>query len=104
MSVLSDGLGSISLKYPVLRRYTAILREDLSATYSRDIQKWLLVGVDADVAEALRMLGRENNQRILFVTNADGKIAGIVTGGDILLSLQPRDAASRPLKRWKETE
>ena len=26
-----------------MRRYTAIFREDLSATYSRDIQKWLLV-------------------------------------------------------------
>jgi predicted transcriptional regulator len=54
------------------------------------------IAVDADVSEALRMLARENSQRILFVTNADGKIAGIITGGDILLSLQPRDAASHP--------
>ena len=62
------------------------------------------IAVDADVAEALRMLARENSQRILFVTNLDGKIAGIVTGGDILLSLQPRDGAARPLEEWKKTE
>src|SRR6185437_13340927 len=29
--------------HPRLRRYTALVQEDLSATYSRDIQKWLLV-------------------------------------------------------------
>lgn len=52
------------------------------------------IAVDADVAEALRMLVRENSQRILFVTTGDGKIAGIVTSGDILLSLQVRGAAS----------
>jgi CIC family chloride channel protein len=43
VSVLSGVLDSISLRYPILRRYNAIFREDLSATYSRDIQKWLLV-------------------------------------------------------------
>jgi chloride channel protein, CIC family len=30
-------------QHPLLRRYTALVYEDLSATYSRDIQKWLLV-------------------------------------------------------------
>src|SRR5665213_433454 len=34
---------SISHKYPLVRRYAAVFRADLSATYSRDIQKWLLV-------------------------------------------------------------
>jgi chloride channel protein, CIC family len=49
------------------------------------------IAVDADVAEALRMLARENSHRILFVIAADGTIKGIITGGDILLSLQWRD-------------
>jgi CIC family chloride channel protein len=43
VSLIFGALDSISLRYPILRRYTAIFREDLSATYSRDIQKWLLV-------------------------------------------------------------
>jgi len=31
------------LNHPSIRRYTALINEDLTATYSRDIQKWLLV-------------------------------------------------------------
>jgi chloride channel protein, CIC family len=31
------------LGHPRIRRYTALINEDLTATYSRDIQKWLLV-------------------------------------------------------------
>ena len=31
------------LSHPYVRRYTALVHEDLAATYSRDIQKWLLV-------------------------------------------------------------
>jgi CIC family chloride channel protein len=31
------------LSHQRLRRYTTLVYEDLSATYSRDIQKWLLV-------------------------------------------------------------
>jgi chloride channel protein, CIC family len=31
------------LNHPRLRRYTALVNEDLTATYSRDIQKWLLI-------------------------------------------------------------
>jgi chloride channel protein, CIC family len=50
------------------------------------------IAADADVAEALRMLAREDSQRILFVIAGTGKIEGIVTGDDILRSLQPRDA------------
>ena len=30
--------------HPLLRRYTALVREDLSATYSRDLHKWLIAG------------------------------------------------------------
>ena len=29
--------------HPLWRKYTALVREDLSATYSRDVQKWLVV-------------------------------------------------------------
>jgi len=50
------------------------------------------IGAEADVAEALRMLAGENSQRILFVIAANGEIRGIVTGGDILRSLQTRGA------------
>jgi CIC family chloride channel protein len=31
------------LNHPRIRRYSALINEDLSATYSRDIQKWLVV-------------------------------------------------------------
>ncbi len=31
------------LNHPRIRRYTALVNEDLTATYSRDIQKWLLI-------------------------------------------------------------
>jgi CIC family chloride channel protein len=31
------------LDHPRLRRYTSLVREDLAATYSRDLHKWLLV-------------------------------------------------------------
>jgi chloride channel protein, CIC family len=49
------------------------------------------IAANADVAEALRMLAREDSQRILFVMEPDGGIKGIVTGGDILRSLQSRE-------------
>ncbi|MGH9470712.1 MAG: chloride channel protein [Terriglobia bacterium] len=31
------------LEHPLLRKYTALVHEDLSATYSRDIHKWLVI-------------------------------------------------------------
>ena len=49
-----------------------------------------MISPDADLAEAYRMLSRENSQRILFVM-AGGRIEGIITGADILRSLQPRE-------------
>jgi hypothetical protein len=46
---------------------------------------------DAELAEALRMLARDDSQRMRFFIAPDGKIEGIVTDGDILRSLQTRD-------------
>jgi CIC family chloride channel protein len=53
-----------------------------------------IISADADLAEALRLLSQENSQRILFVVDAD-RVEGIVTGGDILLSLQPHQGKDR---------
>jgi CIC family chloride channel protein len=36
-------LDSRFFSHPLLRKYTALVHEDLAATYSRDVQKWLLV-------------------------------------------------------------
>ncbi|MGH9328204.1 MAG: chloride channel protein [Terriglobia bacterium] len=36
-------MGSKILNHPLLRKYTALVHEDLSAAYSRDIQKWLFL-------------------------------------------------------------
>jgi len=35
--------GSKLFNHPLLLKYTRLVHEDLAATYSRDIQKWLLV-------------------------------------------------------------
>ncbi len=43
MGILANLLDSSFFKHPLLRRYTSLVNEDLTATYSRDIQKWLLV-------------------------------------------------------------
>ena len=43
MEILANVLDSRFFKHPLLRKYTALVNEDLTATYSRDIQKWLLV-------------------------------------------------------------
>ncbi len=43
MEILANLLDSRFFKHPLLRKYTALVNEDLTATYSRDIQKWLLV-------------------------------------------------------------
>jgi CBS domain containing-hemolysin-like protein len=41
--ILASVLDSRLLKHPLLSKYTALVNEDLTAPYSRDIQKWLLV-------------------------------------------------------------
>ena len=43
MGLLARIFDSKLLKHPLLGKYTALVNEDLTATYSRDIQKWLLV-------------------------------------------------------------
>src|SRR5690242_226553 len=41
----------------LLRRYSALVSEDLSTTYSRDIQKWLLVAPIIGVLSGLVITG-----------------------------------------------
>src|SRR5271169_6442277 len=43
MAFLERLFQSKLLSHPGIRRCTALINEDLTATYSRDIQKWLLV-------------------------------------------------------------
>lgn len=43
MAFLNRLFQSELLNRPSIRRYTALINEDLTATYSRDIQKWLLI-------------------------------------------------------------
>jgi len=89
--------------YPVLNNDRAIGTISIMALGSIPVDDWNTTVVgdvanqnlptiagDADVSDALRMLAREDSQRILFVIELD-KIEGIVTGGDILLARQPRD-------------
>ncbi|MGH9350581.1 MAG: chloride channel protein [Terriglobia bacterium] len=41
------------LNHPLLRKYTALIHEDLSATYSRDLHKWLIIAPIIGVASGL---------------------------------------------------
>ncbi|MGH9355148.1 MAG: chloride channel protein, partial [Terriglobia bacterium] len=41
------------LNHPLVRKYTALVHEDLSATYSRDLHKWLIVAPIVGVATGL---------------------------------------------------
>ncbi|MGH9398486.1 MAG: chloride channel protein [Terriglobia bacterium] len=41
------------LNHPLLRKYTALVHEDLSATYSRDLHKWLIIAPIIGVASGL---------------------------------------------------
>lgn len=45
------------LNHPRLRKYTALVHEDLAATYSRDIQKWLLVAPVIGIVTGLIITG-----------------------------------------------
>jgi chloride channel protein, CIC family len=45
------------LKHPSIRRYLALINEDLTAAYSRDIQKWLLVAPIIGVITGLFITG-----------------------------------------------
>ncbi len=57
MGILANVLESKFLKHPLLRKYTALVNEDLTATYSRDIQKWLLVAPIIGVLAGLIITG-----------------------------------------------
>jgi CIC family chloride channel protein len=45
------------LNHPAVRRYTALINEDLSATWSRDIHKWLLIAPVIGVVTGLFITG-----------------------------------------------
>ena len=53
MGVFSSLFQSNILSHPRWRRYTALVREDLTQTYSRDIQKWLLLAPIVGIATGL---------------------------------------------------
>ncbi len=57
MAFLDRLLRSKLLSHPRLRRYTALVTEDLTATYSRDIQKWLLFAPIIGIATGLVITG-----------------------------------------------
>jgi chloride channel protein, CIC family len=44
-------------KYPMLRKYLPLVHEDLSATYSRDLHKWLLIAPVIGVTTGLAITG-----------------------------------------------
>lgn len=46
-------MGSKILNHPLLRKYTALVHEDLSATYSRDLHKWLIIAPIVGVVTGL---------------------------------------------------
>ena len=53
MGVLTRLIESDVFNHPRLRRYTALFHEDFTQTYSRDIQKWLLVAPIVGIATGL---------------------------------------------------
>ncbi len=57
MAFLNRLFQSKLLNHPRIRRYTALVNEDLTATYSRDIQKWLLVAPIIGVITGLFITG-----------------------------------------------
>ncbi len=57
MAFLDRLFQSKLLNRPGIRRYTALVNEDLAATYSRDIQKWLLVAPIIGVITGLFITG-----------------------------------------------
>ena len=57
MGIFANFLDSRFFKHPLLRKYTALVYEDLTATYSRDIQKWLLVAPIIGILAGLIITG-----------------------------------------------
>ncbi|MGH3168924.1 MAG: CBS domain-containing protein, partial [Trebonia sp.] len=50
------------------------------------------VSADVDLMEALRLLMGQRGQRMLLVTDAEGRLEGLLTKSDILNALATRDA------------
>ncbi|HEY2104978.1 MAG TPA: chloride channel protein [Candidatus Binataceae bacterium] len=48
------------------------------------------IGEDADLGEVVRLLTRQQRDRLLVVAGADGTPAGIITDSDVLQALEPR--------------
>lgn len=57
MAFLDRLFQSKLLNHPSIRRYIALINEDLNATYSRDIQKWLLIAPIIGVITGLFITG-----------------------------------------------
>jgi chloride channel protein, CIC family len=57
LGILASFLDSRFFKHPLFRKYTALVKEDLTATYSRDIQKWLLVAPVIGILTGLIITG-----------------------------------------------
>ena len=57
MALLDRVFKSKLLTHPRVRRYASLVNEDLTATYSRDIQKWLLIAPIIGVVTGLFITG-----------------------------------------------
>ncbi|MGH7813956.1 MAG: chloride channel protein [Candidatus Binataceae bacterium] len=57
MRKLSNVLDSEIMRHPLLCKIRALVREDLAATYSRDIQKWLIVAPIIGVVTGVTVTG-----------------------------------------------
>jgi CIC family chloride channel protein len=57
LGIFANLLDSRFFKHPLLRKYTALVNDDLTATYSRDIQKWLLVAPIIGILTGLIITG-----------------------------------------------
>lgn len=57
MTLFTRLMQSRLLSHPAIRPYTALINEDLSATYSRDIQKWLVIAPVIGVVTGLFITG-----------------------------------------------
>jgi chloride channel protein, CIC family len=57
VGIVASVTGSRILNHPLLRKYTSLVNEDLTATYSRDIQKWLIIAPIIGVLTGLLITG-----------------------------------------------
>src|SRR5690348_11599205 len=80
--------------HPLVRKCSALISEDLSATYSRDVQKWLLVAPLIGVASglvitaiALLILSGIWAALLPFVLNHHGAIIPVTLAGFLLTGL-----------------